>query len=95
MKRKFYRDISEDSSFGGVISGAIKSYNLDVDISIARFIIVFISIITNVPFLLTYIILYLVLPEKEFDTFEKMEDDEFVDSDACACGGNCKCETEK
>lgn len=87
--KTFYRDTSKDAKIFGVLSGMIKSYDLKIEISTLRLITIIFAIFTNVPLLLTYVILFLVLPDKLFDTF-----DSNVCQD-CNCGcerGECSCE---
>lgn len=53
--------IYKNSVFGGVCTGLDKYTN--VDVSIWRLIFIFGTLFTTFPFILTYIILWIILPE--------------------------------
>jgi phage shock protein C len=61
MKHRLYRNINK-SSVGGVCAGLSEYY--DIDVTIFRLVFVIGTIFTVFPFILTYLIMWIVIPEK-------------------------------
>ncbi|NQG97372.1 PspC domain-containing protein [Streptococcus suis] len=67
MKKKLYKDKSR-KELAGVIAGLYDYFDLNENygwkLENVRWVVVILAIVTNLPFLTTYIILALLLPDK-------------------------------